>query len=80
MTIEIEISEKNAAALKQQADAAGLTLETLLAGMAERAATELAVRKRYSLDELVGLCDPSSPLTSEDAAWLTDSSRGRETL
>jgi antitoxin ChpS len=41
---------------------------------------EPSPRKRYSLDELIAQCDPDSPLSEEDHAWLDDASQGREAL
>jgi antitoxin ChpS len=37
-------------------------------------------RKRYTLNELVGQCNPDAPLTDEDRLWLDDAPQGREAL
>ncbi|MBB1249958.1 AbrB/MazE/SpoVT family DNA-binding domain-containing protein [Rhizobium sp. G21] len=37
-------------------------------------------RPRYSLDELVAQCDPDSPLSEDEQAWLDAPPMGREAL
>jgi antitoxin ChpS len=37
-------------------------------------------RKRYSLDELLGQCDPKAPRLAADRAWLSNRPIGRELL
>ena len=37
-------------------------------------------RPRYTLEELVAQCDPDTPLSDEDRAWLDDPPVGREII
>jgi antitoxin component of MazEF toxin-antitoxin module len=77
MTV-IELSDEQAAALKEKAAAQGLSLEAWLKKLA---AADKPVRKvRYSLSELVAHCDPNAPLSVEDRAWLDDPAVGREVI
>lgn len=36
--------------------------------------------KKYSLQELLALCDPSAPLNNEDSQWTASSPVGEELL
>jgi hypothetical protein len=74
-TISIHLPEEQVAALEAKATAQGLTLEGWFQKMADR---EAPVRPRYTLEELVGQCDPDAPLTEEDRRWLDARPAGRE--
>lgn len=37
-------------------------------------------RPRYTLAELLSQCDPSTPMTEEDRAWLDAAPVGREEI
>lgn len=37
-------------------------------------------RPKYSLDELIGLCDPSAEKSKDDQLWIDDVPIGRELL
>lgn len=39
-----------------------------------------ASRKRYTIEELLAQCDPETPLSQEDRAWLDFPPVGRESL
>lgn len=41
---------------------------------------EPAPKPRYSLDELLAVCDPEAPLSAEDQQWLEGRPQGRELL
>ena len=75
----IQIPDEQAAALQAKAAAQGLTLEAWLRKLA--GLEEQRIQKgRYSLAELVAQCDPTAPLSEEDAAWLDAPSMGREAV
>ena len=38
------------------------------------------VQPRYTLEELLGQCDPEAPLSEEDEAWLSGPPAGRELI
>lgn len=37
-------------------------------------------RPQYTLSELLALCDPDAPATTDDQAWLNDAPAGRELI
>jgi hypothetical protein len=83
MTVRIELSDEQAAALKAKAAAQGLTLEgsfQKLANQDTAASQTRPGKSRYSLSELVQQCDTSAPLSADDRAWLDAPAFGREAL
>jgi hypothetical protein len=74
----IELSDEQAAALKAKAAAQGLTLEAWLQKLAAVEAPARLRKNRYSLSELMALCDLDAPLSAEDSAWLDVPPGGRE--
>jgi uncharacterized coiled-coil protein SlyX len=78
MTVTIDISDRQAAALTARAAAQGITLETLVQQVVEREAP--AEKPHYTLAALVAQCESDAPLTDEDRAWVDDLSIGREVL
>jgi hypothetical protein len=81
--ISIQLPDEQAAALKAKAAAQGLTLEDWLGKLAaaEAPASSSRPRKaRYNLAELTAQCDPNSPQSAEDRAWLDAPAAGREAL
>ena len=73
MTVKIEISEEQAAALKAKAAARGLTLEDWLQKLASQAIP--SPRPRYSLSEQVGTYDFQKPMEGQKHKLLHDSRR-----
>lgn len=45
---------------------------------AERLVIQPQKRNRYSLEELLALCDATAPISEEDRTWLGAASVGRE--
>ncbi len=86
MGVTIQLSDEQAAALKAQAAAQGLTLEDWLArlaagklaGMDEPLSRSHSRKGRYNLSELMERCDPNAQLTPEDLAWMDSPPVGRE--
>jgi antitoxin component of MazEF toxin-antitoxin module len=81
--ISIQLPDEQAAALKAKAAAQALTLEDWLGRLAatETPANPSRVRQgRYNLAELTAQCDPNSPQSAEDRAWLDAPAAGREAL
>ncbi len=78
----IQLPDFQVAALAAKAAAEGLTLEAWLGQLATTVPRRGARtgRVRYSLEELVAQCDPSAPMSGEDAAWLNDQPVGREAI
>ena len=79
----IQLPDEQAAALKAKAAAQGLTLEDWLGKLAETKAPADPARprkRRYNLDELMAQCQPDTPLSAEDRAWLDAPAVGREAL
>ena len=67
------------AGLQAKAAAQGLTLEGRLRNLA--GVEDSRSRKgRYSLADLVAQCDPSTPLSGEDKAWLDQPGTGQEAV
>jgi hypothetical protein len=65
-TLTIELTDQQAAALKNKLAAKGLTIEDWIAQMA---AQEAPVRKlQYTLEELLAQCERDSELSAEDRA------------
>ena len=76
--IKIELPDDQAAALKAQAAAEGLSLEDWFRRHADQG---IRPRKgRYTLAELVAQCDPNAPLSAEDREWIDSPAIGREAL
>lgn len=72
--ITIQIPDDQAEALRAKAAAEGLTLEAWF----EKLSGVEPGRVRYKLSELLAQCDPNSPLSEEDLAWLNAPPVGRE--
>lgn len=51
-----------------------------LAAQRGRLVVEPQLRPRYTLDELLALCDPKAPRGKEEHAWLTGKPMGGELL
>ena len=45
-----------------------------------RLIVEPETKKRYSLQELLAQCDPSAPMSREDAQWTASVPRGQELI
>ncbi len=75
--VVIELSDEQGAALKAKAAAQGLTLEAWLQRLATVEVLRLR-KNRYSLSELMALCDLNAPLSAEDSTWLDVPAVGRE--
>ena len=45
-----------------------------------RLIVEPETKKRYSLQELLAQCDPSAPMSSEDAQWTASALKGQELI
>jgi len=79
----IQLPDEQAAALQARAAAQGLTLEDWLGKLpaTEVSAGHARPRKgRYTLAELIAQCDPNTPPSAEDRAWLDAPAVGREAL
>jgi hypothetical protein len=83
MTVKIELSDEQVAALKARAAARGLTLEDWFQQVA---ALEISNNqnpprnRRYKLAELIQQCDTKAPLSVEDREWFDAPALGREAL
>lgn len=82
MTVVIELSEDQAAALKARAASQGLTLEDWFRKLAAAETINHSRQRkgRYNLTELIQQCDTSALPSEEDRAWLDDAVVGREAL
>jgi hypothetical protein len=77
-TLTVELTDQQAAALRNKLATKGLTIEDWIAQMA---AHEAPIHKpQYTLEELLAQCDTDSPLSAEDRAWLDAPAVGREAL
>ena len=45
-----------------------------------RLIVEPETRKRYALQELLAQCDPSAPMSGEDARWTASTPQGQELI
>jgi len=45
-----------------------------------RLVIEPGAKKKYTLQELLAQCDPSAPLSEEDACWIASTATGKELL
>ncbi len=77
--ILIQIPDDQAAALQAKAAAQGLTLEAWLRNLAGLEEPQ-GHKGRYKLADLVAQCDPGTPLSDEDKAWLNAPDVGREAV
>lgn len=41
---------------------------------------EAQTRPRYTLEELLGQCDPDAPVSEDERAWLDDEAKGGELI
>ena len=76
MTVKIELSEDQAAALTAKAAAQGLSLEDWFQKLAE----QQSPKPHYRLNELIEQCDTQAPLSAEDQAWMDAPAFGREAM
>lgn len=72
----IELSDETIKALQSQAAAEGMTLQAWFEKLARRSAG----KPHYTLDELMGQCDLTAPVSDEARAWLEAGRVGREEL
>lgn len=83
MTVTIQLSEDQAAALEAKAAARGLTLEDWIRQVAAREVSATEPRRhrpRFTLAELMEQCDLHAPMSAEERVWLDAPAVGREAL